>query len=749
MNLLFQFYLWLLKKKKAITKQLLDKVKNFNLWLISINQRSKIFFRTNVWPILLRWVIAGFFLMFAIIIFSLTKIGLETDLSDKYQELFNVLTSTVGIIIAIFFSLILLPLNQIAAKYSPKFLKYLKKDLFFISVFLFSVFILIYDVIFLFLGSTQLIAISAIILFISLIGLLGLSVLHVIKLSNAYNSILLPSHKEIVKNFRKMIPRYHKACERMTKKAFRGHDELSEKIDICMFKVDDRITNYIQESLLPIREVAIKSIKELDLEQAKNAIQTMMSVVVNYLYTRKQYHSDDDPLLYFLYTEYKLIAQASSNELKIRLHPFIVDCWRIIGMQTAVVNVKGMKRLQENLNFLVNYPVQGLKDLCVLNLLEVDSYAPGKACEALADIGVQLMKEGYDHQAASIIEELEKISLVAEANDIKNVSGSANSAIIRIYAAGVSFRHLGGKDDLNYPYRQINKSIDNLLEAFLIKKRNTFDNIILSPFIGWIMDPFKGLNLSRISECGLFSPKLDKFAIEMNLETIKANIKSLERSLQLLAPHKDWYFSGQVIENLYRILLNLLSYINKDMAKDHILFYKEHPFIDKDLIEQCSNVITEGLAVFYRLAKSRADKYLFEKDHLHILFSFYFILFYEYKMRPNESLKDLFEKAHNGLCGLLEEYKALPESDSNDDLYKYYRLLVTVLKENGFESLVSDFDIPKFEYRLRGIISSHESQFPKTMFDRQWIIKRPTLANTYYYNQVEETLKIDTLKFYR
>jgi len=704
-------------------KQTWKKIKSIGLWLV-------------------------LFFVFAIIIY-LTIVGLKFELSNDYQNLFSVLTSTIGTIIAIFFSLILIPLNQIATKYSPKFLKYLKKDWVFISIFLFSVFALIYDVIFLLVGSTKLIAISAIILFVFLIILLVKLFLHIIKLSNPYNSILLPSHKEIVKTFRKMITRSRKECEEKTKKTFRGRDDLNKQIDICLFKVDDRIIDYIQESLLPIREVAIKAIKDLDLGQAKDAIQTMMSIVVKYLYSRRQYYDDNDPLLYFLYTEYKLITQAASNELKIRLHPFIVDCWRRIGIQSAVVNVKGMKRLQENLNFLVSYPVKGLKDLCVINLLEMDSYAPGKACEALADIGVKLMKEGYDYQAASIVQELEKISIVAEQHEIKNVSGSANYAIMRTYTAGVSFRSSGGKDPYNFPYRDINKSINNLLEVFLKKKRTTFDNMILSPFIGWLIEPFKGLNLSRISEYGIFNAELDKFALEMNLECVRANIKSIKRALELLASHKDRYFSNQATENLYRIMLNLLSYLNESMAKDHILFYKKHPLLNKDLADKSTEVIIEGFTVLCGLAKARADKYLFENDHLHILISLYLIILFEYEIRSNELFKNLFEKTHGTLRSLLIEYKALPDADSNDDLYKYYRLLTVILKENNFNTLASDFDVPEFEYRSRGIVLFHESQYPKTVFNGQWIIKRLVFqVNTYYYNQIESALKLDTLKFY-
>lgn len=738
---------------QKIKKLLLSITKTAHLvweWFLRTYRITAFFIKSRVWPSVKR-ILAGLaILTFLGLITIFTKNGLKLELTGAYNELLSVLASTIGTIVAIFFSLVLIPLNQIASKYSPKFLKYMRRDVFLITAFVYSVAALAYDVIFLLVGASKPVAIAAVIGFGGLLLVLGLSVLHIIKFSNPYYSILMPAHKEIVKTFRKLIPRYKKACVKMTKKTFKGQEDLTKSVDICLFRIDEKITNYIQESLLPIREITIKSIKDFDLEQAKNAVQTMMSVILHYLYARREYYSDDDPLLYFLYTEYKLIALAANNELKLRLHEFITDCWRQVGVQAAVVNVKGMKRLGENFNSLVIYPVTGLKELCALNLLEMDSYAPGKACDALADIGVQLMREGYDNQAASIVEELEIISKVAEQNGVKNVSGSADYAIMRIYTAGVIFRSSGSKDPYNLPYRGINKSIDNLLGTFLKTKRTVYDNMILSPFIGNFMDPFKGLYLSRISEYGIFSQSLDKFSLEMNLECVRANLRSIKAALKLLAPQKDWYFSDQAIENLYRIILNLLSYINRDMAKDHIMFYKNHPFIDKDLANNATEIIIEGLSILCEFIKSRADNYIFENDHIHVLFSLYFIILYEYKFRPNESLKELFDRVHELLRNLLTEYKALPDSDSNDDLYKYYRLLIEVLNQNDFKAVALDFNVPAFEYRSRNVFaSSHESQYPKTMFDGQWIIKRPGFqVNGYYYNDIESKFKLDALKFY-
>jgi hypothetical protein len=545
-----------------------------------------------------------------------------------------------------------------------------------------------------------------------------------------------------------MIPKYKRECDERFRKNL-GSQYKSDLGDICFLSVDERATNEIQESLLPIREVAIKSIKDQDLEQAKNSIQSMMSVIVIYLFTRKQYYSDDDPLMYFLYTEYKLISQASNNELKLRLHQFIVKCWRLVGIQASIVDVKRLKRIGENLNSLVLYPVKGLKELCISHFGEMDSYVPGNACEALGDIGAQLMNEGYDHQAAIIVQELENISILARGIKLNNVSGSANYAIMRIYAAGVSLRNIGSKDEHNLPYRLINKSIENILQVSLKDKLTTFDNMVLSPFIGSMIDPFRGINLSRISEYGIFSPNLNKFALEMNFANVGANIKVLKESLKAIASQKDWYFSDQALENIYRILLNLLSYINEKMAKDHILYYKDHPFIDDELQGQCEEIIIDGVKILIELAISKADEYLFEDDHLNILFSFYLIILYEYKISSNEKLKDLFEEIHKLLTDLLNEYKELPNSDNNDKVYKYYRLLTALLKENNYSELADDFSVPEFKYRSGGLSLSHESQYPETIFQGQWTIKRPGFQrNTFYYNKIEKALKLNTLNFY-
>lgn len=719
----------------------------FKELLIAARVKPYYFFTKLAWRIryqlvprllqILKLVIIGAFLATIII---LTVKGLGRQLSNEYREIFTVLSATTGTVIAIFFSLVLIPLNQISSRYSPKFLKYLAKDTFFGLVFLYSFVSLTYDLVFLYAGASSYIAQAAIIQFLFLFITLIASWRYIIRLSNPMNSVLQPVHAEIVKTFRRQIPRYRKRYIRSL--ASMPGEARTTGRELGYFKVDEEITTYIQDSLLPIREIAIKAIKNLELEQAKNAIGVMTSVVLNYLEARKQYYSDDDPLLYFIYTEFNLLTITSNNELKIRLHPFIAECWRNIGVKAAVVNIKGLPRMNNNINSLVHYPMQGLKELCYANLAEMHSNTPGKACEALADIGVTLMVEGYDSQAASVVEELEKISRIAEKNNIGVFAGSADYAIMRVYVAGLAYRNKAAKEGYNHSFETINKSISGLLSTFLQTKRSTFDAMILNPFIGWLLDPIKGINLARATECALFSDELDEYSVSMNMKSVEWNIENLESAINLLAKNQDFYFGGQALENLYQTLLLLLSYLNNDMAEDHVFYYKQEPYKNDELISKAEELFIDGINILIAAAQNGPGSSMPGRDCLDVLVSLYLITLYENKKKKAHTLDSVFKLFHETMKTMLAAHTSDP-NNSNSQLVKYFRLTRGLLWSNKYYKLAKDLPVPAFRHNYGGNTIYFESEYPEPLIGRDWHITRPTFQkNGYYYNQVEQAFGI-------
>ncbi len=499
--------------------------------------------RHKVLPKTIRLLVLFLIACFISVIALLTYYGSQEQMSEKYQEVFSVVLSVAGTIVAIFFSLILIPLDKISERYSPKFLDYLKSDHVFITAFLYSVTLVVYNAYFLINKASNFIAYASslqlVLLFIVILFLWRRSIF----LSNPLNSVLIPEQDRIVGWTKKAIPR-------LTRRRIRQMNAISPNTrevanSTSYFRVDDSITDYVKSNLLPLREIALKAINNSEIEQSRNAMRSITAIVLNYLYQRKDYHDDNDPLMYFIYTEFKLLANLSNKpELKIVLHPFIVDCWRNIAVQASKVNIKGAPRMTKGVNGLVTYPVKALTELCLLNIKEGGSTVPGDVTKALGDIGTTLMVNGYDHQASRTIEELAKLSLVADALNVHVFSTSANYHIMRVYAAGLLNRNKGSEDYYNYVYGEIDKAIRGLLEQQLKKKRDTFDNT-LSPFIGQILDPIEGLNISRLNEYALFGIGLSETSIKSNLKSVAWNIEYIDKTLDALTDEYTKYWGDQ------------------------------------------------------------------------------------------------------------------------------------------------------------------------------------------------------------
>jgi len=371
----------------------------------------------------------------------------------------------------------------------------------------------------------------------------------------------------------------------------------------------------------------------------------------------------------------------------------------------------------------------------------------------MGDIGAQLMIEGYDGQASSIIEDLATLSIAAIKTNLSHITNSANYAIMRIYLAGIINRNKGSYDQFNHPYKEINENINEVILAGLAKEKlSVFDNQIFAPFFGYTTDIFNRINFERISEYALFTEGLNEYSLEMNLLSIKENVDIVNTTLNKLKDHQDSYFSGQALDNLYLMILHLLSFINRPMAKDHILYYeKQKPkiLINQKLQDQALNIINEAVDNLIRYALEKFDKHIFEDTNLKILFSLFFIVLYENKINKKSVLDGLYKEFEDKLLKLLSDYKKNAGSQSNDDLYKYYRLLKVVLSENDkLKTIANKISVPKYQYSTDIFASSFNNEYPETLIGQQWILKRPIFqVNTFYFNKVEKAFKLDKIQF--
>lgn len=697
--------------------------------------------RYKVLPKFIRLLLVFLIACFISTIALLTYYGLQEQMSEKYQEVFSVVLSVAGTIVAIFFSLILIPLDKISERYSPKFLDYLKSDHVFITAFLYSVTLVVYNAYFLINGASNFIAYASslqlVLLFVVILFLWRRSIF----LSNPLNSVLIPEQDRIIGWTKKAIPR-------LTKRRIRQMNAISPNTrevanSTGYFRVDDSITDYVKSNLLPLREIALKAINNSEIEQSKNAMGSIAAIVLNYLYQRKDYHDDNDPLMYFIYTEFKLLANLSNKpELKIVLHPFIVDCWRNIAVQASKVNIKGAPRMTRSVNGLVIYPVKALTELHLLNIKEGDSTVPGDVAKALGDIGTTLMVNGYDHQASQTIEELAKLSLVADALNVHVFSTSANYHIMRVYTAGLLNRNKGSEDLYNYVYGEIDKAIRGLLEQQLKKKRDTFDNT-LSPFIGQILDPMQGLNISRSIEYALFGIGLSEMSIKFNLKSVSWNIEYIDKALDALADEDTKYWGDQALENLYTSVLIMMSFLNDAMAKSHILIYKDEPVKNDEIKTEVTELMLKGIDMLIGVA-SKSDKLsmVWGRNPMDILTSLYLIVLYENKKQKHPELDYVFNEIHSKMVAFLNKHTNNGKTNNNSTTTKYFRLLQLILKLNRYYVKSKSFNVPAFKFSSSGFgMFDRELPSPLGGGGRSWILTRPTFqVNGYYYGDVETSL---------
>ncbi len=701
-------------------------------------ERTGLLIKVRVVPLIWRSLKVLFVGCFLGAVSTLTAFGLSEHLeTDSYKELLSVSLGTTGTVIAIFFSLVLIPINQMTGRYAPRFLKHLKNDLLFFLTFAYAFLSISYSAFFLYKGANEFIAISAMLQIAFLFIVLYSLWLHAIALSNPARGVLYPEVREISGTIKRQIRITTRRRVRLM--TANSTATRSRAIQLSYFNIDEAVTDYIMNRLLSFREVAMKALKNGEIEQSKGAIGSMTNVVLVYLHERSKYSSDDDPIMYFLYTEFKLLTQtSSSHELKIKIHPFIVECWQRIGVSVTKVNVKGLARMNNNTNHLAYYPVKALGDLFLLNIKDEDSTTPGVASKALGDIGVNLMSKGYEHQAQQVISKLATLSKVANRLDINIFSSTSNTALVRIYAAGLIYRNDAEQDMYDHVYTEINDDIKGLLKELLTKKPDVISNQgFLNSLIGWLEDPINGLNFSRVVEFALFTPGLTEQSLKRNIGDVSNIISHLEYTINRLEELDDSYFIEQAYENVYRIYLVLASSLNETMAVSHILSYQGQLTLNEELREEVEAAIIRIAEFLSSKVSQRSGIRRF--NVLGIFTSIYLIAFYEASVSGDESLKLLFNRLHDLLVKTLATHTKNGTTNANTDFCKHARLIRDALRSRKYYKKAKELNVPDFDFSSLGEMMLFESEYPKDFLSGRWHITRPLVQrNGYYFNEVED-----------
>ena len=620
---------------------------------------------------------------------------------DKSMEIDaeSILTSisgTVGTVMAIEFSLLLLVVERIVSKSSPRFLNYILRNNVFIVTTVYSIFVILFCLLpfqSTYINKPQ-IALSA--FSVSLV-LFVISLIEAMHLMNLKKSILTPEAKSIKRWIKKEL-------RKIEESQAKEYANLKGKV----FSIPDTFEDGLENRLLPIRDIIIRSISDNNIQEATDGIVAFTDVVLGYLHCRTNFLIQNDRFMYFVYSEYQNIASIAlkTGYLHLRIHPILINSLGIISENA--LKIKIAQTGFSNVNQLIAHPVNGIKNLCMNNLKHHDSSAPSMACRALERIGIIALTTGCVDESASIAKDLSEISIAALTTDPPNLyflSLKSNISMMKIVNEIALNRDilLSRKHSPDYAIKStIDFAISNTISTLIRKSDIEFALINpLEPFMCELcrfrLSDYR-YNLAFLVGNLLFSTSQPRLAND-GLEYIEADIYFRIFNPTFIAID-DRYFlkSNEALDTLYVSQLAILSIFNKKL---HLaLFENEASVRSKINKKKAEKVFRDGLAILWSyFNKHTRNKY--ENNHtLDVIFSLIII-----SLADSDTDIDFLKNIKSWILEAYKDYCA-NEYTPQDTFFKYCRILNQSVKNSSRSRKNILTNIPKYVDDVSAIYSS-------------------------------------------
>lgn len=658
------------------------------------------------------------------------------DIEIHEDSILATISGTVGTIMAIEFSLLLLIVERISSKYSPKFLHYILHDKIFIITVFYSITIILFCLMPFQLPniSKPQIALSA---FSVSLMLFATSLIETIRLMNLKESILDPEVKSI---------------ESWVKKELHKIETVQANIvpNGKAYLIPDSFEAELEEKMLPIRDIIVRSISDNNIQEATDGINAFSKVILAYLHCRKNFLTDNDKFMFFVYSEYQNIA---SNALKtgylhLRIHPILINSLGLISEEALKIKVTQSEFI--NTNRLIAFPVKEIRVLCIQNLKYQNSSAPSIACRMLERIGIIALKEGYVDESASIAKDLSQISniaLVVSSPDLYFLSQQSNISIMKIAIALAQNRDDSLYKNHNPDYAiksTIDFAINNTISKLIRKKDIEFSFIDpLDPYMCELYrmrsDDYK-YNLANLASSLLFSTKQSRLANE-GLEYIGIDMYSrIYRPMIAEIGDSTNIRSTKFLDTLYLSQLVLLSIFNKKLH--FALIGRETNNNSKINKRKAIEVFDIGLSMLWTYFNSHERKKYDNDRTLDIIFSLMTI-----GLTDDNTNVDFSKYARTRLCEMYQDYLS-KDHTPQDTFFKYCRMLNLFIKNATKEKKNILTNIPKYKDNINAIYSfrpgdrslpfgnhSEAIFFERNGGKQQWkIMGTHTIPNNYFDN---------------
>jgi len=504
----------------------------------------------------------------------------EADiLLQNYAQILNLSITFLGIVLAIFFTLIALPLQNILGKYSQDLVNRVNRDKWLIFCFLFFIILFGYDFSLLILPKLPiLISVSFLGGLISLM-VFALLVTRVFYLLDVRNQI-----KDIAKKIIKEIQ--------------------GKRIKIRIFQVDPNLIDKLKNETEIIFDIIQKAIHEDRFEIVDFGFKKVVEIVNNFICVKSDNlaREYEDSFLDHIFD--RLID--TENFVSKNNHPKIMNSivdsigsvtQEILRTETTdpyIINQRGP------LSSLTIALIESLKNICIGPEIErKTSYASSNACDQLIEIGKVSIDHKYPYRAVDVVKELGEISKkTTEMNFYRGnrLSQSSNQGIA--YLLDYSLLNLDRIEiDKEYILTSIKDELTNIIKDYFGNKSINLvsnpENIkpIIHPMANYSIAVIYLKAIKRIMEDNedskIIAKFMDKFLDDINqliklglIEERYFDVKDFSDSIYITGFNliKSYYESRDELlkEKLYDTLQNSYMPISTSLELNNNII----PFID-------------------------------------------------------------------------------------------------------------------------------------------------------------------------
>jgi len=599
-------------------------------------------------------------------------------LLQNYAQILTVSISFLGIVLAIFFTLIALPLQNILGKYSQDLVNRVNRDKYLIFCFIFFIILFAYDF------SLLIMPKSTILILVSFFG--GLTSLMVFSLLVTRVFYLLDVRNQIKDISKKII------------EEIRG-----KRIKIRIFQADPNLIDKLKHETEIIFDIIQKAIHEDRFEIADFGLKEVVEIVNNFICVKsdnlaREYEDD------FLDHIFDRIID-TENFVSKNNHPKIMNS--IVDSIGSVT--KGILSTETTDPYIINQRgplssltvalIESLRNICIgPEITKRTSYASGNACDQLIEIGKVSIDNKYPYRAVDVVKELGEISLkTTEMNFYRGnrLSQSSNQGIV--YLLDYSLLNLDKIEmDKEYILTSIKDEVINVIKDYFENKNISLvsnpENIksIIHPMASYSIAAIYLEAIKRIIEDNedskIIAEFMDKFLddvsqlIKLGLDEERYfDVKDFSDSIYMTGFNLITSFHESRNDLLKEKLIDTLQKSYTPISKSLELNNHINPFID--YLDNYSSLL--GL-MFYNNRESKVFGEIIENNIKLIMNSENAINFNEmhpylrliglwvFKWMPDSEYLNYIKKILINKNVIISDYKSTvkPQGDEKKELYQ-------------------------------------------------------------------------------